>query len=327
MKKITHHYSVELDWVKPLAKQLEGYVEDNFIIVPDHIHSGSRYFLECREGVTALYLDIVYNTDLHLRQENLKNDFIGMYYNLTDGEAVLLSDSVSNSIGIWNYNLAIIDSSLPSDYIVKKGSETFALCIFIKKEVIREYFMNNPSLKDHADEILNPSLNTIVKFTRMSLDSFNLLRNLRAQKVGGIIFDLYLRGTVQNLLADYIQKMTFEELVIDKMNEADLTDIIKSQAYLLENLNLPFPSIELLARKANMSESKYKNLFRKITGITPHSFFLNNKLLESKRLLQERQLSISQISDTLSFASNSYFTVQFKNYFGMSPKDFIKQLE
>lgn len=327
MKKITHHYSVELDWVEPLAKQLDGNIEGNFINVPDSIHSGSRYFLECREGITALYLDVIYNSDLHLRQENKTDDFIGMYYNLTEGEAILTSDAVANTIGIWNYNLAIIDSSLPSDYIVKKGSKTFALCIFIKKDIIKEYFMNNPSLKEHADEILNPKVNTIVKFTRMSMESFNLLKVLRSHTVGGVIFDLYLRGTVQNLLADYIEKMTFEELVIDKMNETDLTDILKSQAYLIANLNQPFPSIESLAKRAFMSESKYKNLFRKITGITPNVFFLNNKLLESKRLLQERQLSIAQVSDSLNFASNSYFTVQFKDYFGMSPKDFIKQLK
>lgn len=327
MKKITHHYGVELDWVEPLASGLEGKVEGNFIVVPEHIHTGDRYVLDLGNGISVLYVDVVYNSEIHLRQENKTDDFVGLYYNLTEGEAVVLSDDVANPIGRWNYNLAILDSTLHSDYIVKEGSKTFALCIFIKKDLIKEYFQDNPSLKEHADEILNPELNTIVKFTRMSNDSYNLLVNLRNHEVGGTVFDLYLRGTVQNLLAEYIEKMTFEEIVIDKINEDDLTLIIKSQSYLVENLSQLFPSIEFLAQQANMSDSKYKNLFKKITGMTPNSFFLNNKLVEAKRLLQERQLNIAEVSDNLNFTNSSYFAAKFREFFGMSPKDFVKQLE
>ncbi|PIF70698.1 AraC-like DNA-binding protein [Flavobacterium sp. 2] len=327
MRKITHHYGVELDWVEPFALGFEGRVEGNFIIVPDHIHTGNRYVLDLGIGISVLYVDVVYNSEIHLRQENKTDDFVGLYYNLTEGEAVVQSDDVSNPIGRWNYNLAILDSTLHSDYIVKEGSKTFAVCIFIKKDLIKEYFQDNPSLKEHADEILNPELNTIVKFTRMSNDSYNLLTNLRNHEVGGTVFDLYLRGTVQNLLAEYIEKMTYEELVIDKINEYDLTHIIKSQSYLVENLNQLFPSIEFLAQQANMSDSKYKKLFKKITGMTPNSFFLNNKLVEAKRLLQERQLNIAEVSDRLNFTNSSYFAAKFREFFGMSPKDFVKQLE
>ncbi|MBS7253605.1 helix-turn-helix transcriptional regulator [Flavobacterium branchiicola] len=327
MKKIIHHFGVELDWVEPFASALEGKVEGNFIMVPDHIHTGQRYFLNLGFGISALYLDVVYTSEILFRMENKTDDFLGLYYNLTEGDAILMADDVENPIGRWNYNLGIIDSTLSSDYIVKAGTESFALCIFMKKDTIKEYFQNNPSLKDHADEILNPKLNTIIKFTRMSIDSYNLLMNLRNQEVGGMAFDLYLRGTVQNLIAEYIEKMTFEEIVIDKINDDDLRFIIKSQSYLVDNVDQLFPSIEFLAQQINMSESKYKKLFKKITGMTPNSFFLTNKLLKAKRLLQERQLNIAQISDTLSFTNSSYFAAKFKEFFGMSPKDFVKQLE
>lgn len=327
MKKITHHYGVELDWVEPLAMQLEGRVDGNFILVPDYIHTGDRYFLSCDFGISVLYIDVVYHSEIHFRQENKTDDFVGIYYNLTEGEAVLLLGDGENQIGRWNYNLAIIDSALNSDYIVKPDSKTFALYIFIKKEVVKGYFQNNLSLKKHADEILNSKLNTIVKFTIMSNDSYNLLMNLRSQKLGGESFDLHLKGAVQNLLAEYIEKMVLDEIVIDTVNEKDLEGIIKSQAYLIENLNQIFPSIRFLAQGTNMSESKYKKLFKKITGMTPNSFFLNNKLIEAKRLLQEKQLTIAQVSNELNFTNNSYFTVKFKDFFGMSPKEFIKQLQ
>lgn len=326
MKKITHSYGVESDWVEPFAAQYGGEVDGNFIKVPENLLTGERYFLNCGFGISALYIDVFYHEDIHLRQEHKEKDFIAIYYNLTEGEATTIVNGATNNMGRWSYNLCFIDSSLNSDYVVKAGSHTYELCIFIKKDVVREYFQNNESIKDHADEILNPELNTIVKFTRMSNDSHHLLMNLRTKEVGGVAFDFHLKGAVQCLIADYVEKMNIDEIVIDKMSEVDLNDILKSQAYLIENIDKTFPSIELLAHEANMSTSKYKNLFKKVTGLTPNAFFLKNKLIEAKRLLIERQLSIMEIADNLSFASNSYFTVKFKEFFGMSPKEFTKQL-
>ena len=326
MKKITHHYGIELDWVESLAKQLEGKVEGNFMIIPEHIHTGQRYFLNCGPGITALYIDVVYHTEIHFRQQNLTDDFIGMYYNLTEGEAVLLSDDIANPIGRWNYNLAIVDGALYSDYIVKENSHTFALCIFIKKSLIKEYIKDNPSLREHVDTIMDTEKNTIIRFTRMSSESYHLLNDLRNQQLESLSFPYYLQGTIQSLLADYIEKMTISDIVIEKVNEDDLNGIIKSQSFLIENLDSVFPGIELLAAQVNMSESKYKNLFKKITGIPPNTFFLNNKLLKSRALLQEKELTITQIADALHFANSSYFISKFRDFFGMSPKEYSKQL-
>lgn len=326
MKKITHSFGVKLDWVESFASQHGGSIEGNFIVVPQDLITGPRYFLNCGAGISALYADVIYHSDIHLEQVHDEKDFVAIYYNLTEGEATTVLNGMTNQMGKWSYNLCFIDSTLKSDYIVRAGSRKYELCIFIKKAVIREYFQHNPSLRDHADDILNPQLNTIVKFTRMSNDSYHLLMNLRTKEVGGPSFDLHLQGAVQCLLADYISKMILEEIVIDKVSEIDLKEILKSQEYLLENITENFPSIDLLAQHSNMSPSKYKNLFKKITGLTPNVFFLNNKLIEAKRHLTSRQLSIMEVSDNLSFASNSYFTVKFKSFFGMSPKEFIKQL-
>ncbi|MBF7091281.1 helix-turn-helix transcriptional regulator [Flavobacterium sp. ALJ2] len=327
MKKITHHYGVELDWVEPLAKELEGKVEGNFILVPDYIHTGDRYVLNCDPNISALYLDVVYHSEIHLRQVNKTDDFIGVYYNLTEGRAALLSDDIVNRIGRWSYNMAIIDSTLHSDYIVKRGSETFALCIFIKKDTIKEYFQNNHALKKHIDNILDSKKNTIVKFTRMSNKSYNLLVNLRSKKIQEKSFEFHLKGTVLNLIAEFIEKITFDEIVIDTVNEDDLANIMRSKMYLTENIKYAFPGIPFLAQEVNMSVSKYKKLFKKITGMTPNYFFMNSKLLESKRLLEEKQLTIKQVSEELNFAGSSYFIIKFKELFGMSPKNFIRLLQ
>ncbi|MFZ0596480.1 MAG: AraC family transcriptional regulator [Flavobacterium sp.] len=326
MKTITHHYGTDLQWVNSLATSYEGYVEGNFIKVPEHIHTGVRYFLPCSEGIVAFYIDVEYNMDIELIQKNLTDDFVGIYYNLTDGVASVTSDNIENIVGFQKYDLAVIDSSLISHYLVKEGSKTFALCIFIKKDIIKSFAERIPSLNKFINTLTNPEKNTIIRFDKMSSISYNLLADLRKLEVGDYTFNLNLMATVNLLIAEYLNNIPSRTIIIKTVNEIDLAAIFKIKSYLLNNIYDPFPSIETIAREAHMSESKFKLLFKKIIGDTPNSYFMNNKLIKAKELLQGGQHSIADVANKLNFADNSYFTAKFKNHFGVLPKTFIEQL-
>lgn len=326
MRKIEHYYSADLSWVDHFVEQFDGKVNGNFLILPEEIQSGVRYVLDCGEGIIAYYIDVTYNKNLHLVQKNRSNDFVGIYYNLTEGEASLSSNNFVHDIGRWQYNLSVIDGALDSDYSVKAGSKTFVLCIFVKKTTIELFAKrNNINFRD-IDKITDPSKNTIIRFDRMSSDSYHLLDDLHKMKVGGPVFDLNLTGTVHLLLSNYLKKMANHRIIIQTVNENDLANIVTVQMFLIKNIKEPFPSIRAMANMANMSESKFKNLFRKITGITPNTFFMDNKLIVAKELLETKRFSIAQVSDELHFTNNSYFASKFREHFGVSPKIFLKQL-
>lgn len=326
MKIIEHCYGADLNWIQNYADQFGGKIEGNFIILPDDIQKGVRYFLDCGDGITAFYINSEYLKNIRLIQKNPNADFVGFYYNLTDGEAIVSNEHFSYNVSRWQYNLCVLDGTLTSTYDVKVGSKTFALCIFIKKSMIKAYTKKNNIKIENIDSVLNPNENTIVRFDRMSSESFHILNDLRKLEVGGAIFDLNLRGTVQLLISNYLKKIATKRIIIQTVNETDLANIINIQMYLIDQIENHFPSISVMAKKANMSESKFKNLFKKITGNTANTFFMENKLLLAKELLEKRQLTISQISDRLSFTNNSYFASKFKEHFGLSPKGFNKQL-
>jgi AraC-like DNA-binding protein len=326
VKTIKHSYSADLSWIENFTKQFGGKIEGNSIIMPEELQTGTRYILDCGEGIIAYYVNVVYNQDFRFIQKNKDNDFVGLYYNLTEGEATVSRESSVYDVGRWRYNLSVLDGSLETDYKVKAGSRTFALCIFIKKEKIKTFVREHNITFRDIDLLTDPTRNTIVRFDRMSSETYHLLNDLRKLEVGGSIFDLNLIGTVQMLISNYLKKMSTRRIIIQTVNSTDLSSIIASQMFLIEHLNDHFPSITQMASRANMSESKFKNLFRKITGLTPNKFFMDNKLLKAKEMLESKQLSISQVSDQLSFTNNSYFASKFKENFGISPKTFVKQL-
>lgn len=60
-------------------------------------------------------------------------------------------------------------------------------------------------------------------------------------------------------------------------------------------------------------------------GITAGEVIRNRVLLEAKRMLVNQNLSISEISYTLNFSDNSYFTKFFKKYEHITPEEFRKK--
>jgi len=114
---------------------------------------------------------------------------------------------------------------------------------------------------------------------------------------------------------------------LDTVDKKDLIPILNVQQYLFENIDKPFPHIEILAKEANMSETKFKILYKKITGETPNSSYLKYKLVYAKSLLEEGGLSITEVSEQLFSNNISYFSTKFKELFGIPPREFVDKLK
>lgn len=326
MKTIEYSYGLDLSWIEPFVGQLSGKVEGSFIVAPEEISTGTSYFLDCGEEVIVLYVDLVYNTDVHFVQKNLKKDFVGFYYNLTEGDAVKSANNTFYTVGHLGYNMSIIDSELETNYYVKDGSSSFELCIFISKKRIESFVKRNKSFLEHIEKIMDPEKNTFIKFDRMSNECHRIISDLRKMEVGKGAFDLYLASAAHLLVSDYLTQMLHDTIIIEKVDKDDLLSIIEVQTFLIDGVEGFFPSINVIAGKANMSDSKFKKLFKKITGKTPNSYFMENKLIKAKKLIEEKELSISEVSERLNFSSHSYFSSQFKEYFGIAPKVFIQNI-
>lgn len=326
MKIIEYSYGLDLTWVEPFSHQFSGKTKDGFIIFPEEISTGTSYVLDCGEEVIVHYIDLSYKTDLHFIQRNTNKNFVGFYYNLTEGGTVKSTNDAFYTVGSLGYDMSIIDSALETSYHIKAGCRLFELCIFINKSRIASFAKRNNFFLEHIDKIMNSEKNTFIKFDRMSNESRRILSDLRKIEVGGGTFDLFLASAAHLLVSDYLTQMTNDIVIIEKVDKDDFASIIRVQTFLNDSIEGHFPSIKVLSSRANMSESKFKKLFKKITGATAHSYFMENKLIRAKELIEEKQLSIFEISNRLHFASYSYFASRFKEYFGISPKTFTENI-
>ncbi|MFW0735639.1 helix-turn-helix domain-containing protein [Flavobacterium sp. T12S277] len=323
MEKIICHYESGLDWAEPVAKELGGKVEGNFIAASPEVHTGSRYFLDCGEGISALYLDIEYKTDLLMVQKSKKKDFVGIYYDLTEeGEIKFSSENNSKVLKKGGYNLAVIDGTLEIERISKSGSRRFALYLFVRKDLFysfnkKDKILHNLFQSDHT---------VLAKFGRMSSESLTYLTDLRRKEVGSSCFDLDLIATAYLLISELLDPMPTTKTTNSEISEYDLMKIKDTEKMLSQNLKGAFPGIDVLCDQVNMSPSKFKYVFKKVLKTSPQSYYMNTKLYRAKELLEEQQLTVTEISEKFGFCNAAYFGSAFKKRYNMSPRVFTQQL-
>ncbi|AWB65433.1 AraC family transcriptional regulator [Saccharobesus litoralis] len=81
-------------------------------------------------------------------------------------------------------------------------------------------------------------------------------------------------------------------------------------------------SVEQLAEISHLSVSALERRFKKYLAKTPKQFINEVRLENARRLLVETQMPISQVGYETGFADHSYFSKQFRLFFGELPSDF-----
>lgn len=87
-----------------------------------------------------------------------------------------------------------------------------------------------------------------------------------------------------------------------------------------ENIDNSKFSVENLAQALNISRVQLYRKTKAILGVSISDYIQNIRLEKAKTLLQETQLTISEIAYATGFSSPNYFSTSFKNKFNNSPK-------
>ncbi len=84
--------------------------------------------------------------------------------------------------------------------------------------------------------------------------------------------------------------------------------------------------LDYVAEKVNLSPTYVSYLFKKETGQTLVKYITDKKMDRAKKMLGERNLKIMQVAKSCGYENQSYFNKLFKNYFGVTPKQYRENL-
>lgn len=85
-------------------------------------------------------------------------------------------------------------------------------------------------------------------------------------------------------------------------------------------------AIDDLAKKVFMGRSTFHRKFKEVMTVSPLRFQKELRLQEAHRLMLLKNLSVTQASYEVGFEDPKFFTREYKDYFGLSPRENIKKI-
>lgn len=113
-----------------------------------------------------------------------------------------------------------------------------------------------------------------------------------------------------------------KELTTNTLDEVFLEKVTN---IVMENIGNPDFSLQILHAKVDLGKSQFYRKIQSITGNNPSIFIRTLRLNYASELLIKNEYSIKEISYMSGFNSTSYFGKTFKEKFGLTPKEFIKE--
>jgi AraC family transcriptional regulator len=101
-----------------------------------------------------------------------------------------------------------------------------------------------------------------------------------------------------------------------------LTDRIFKRLLDRINASSPPPALTELADLAGISVRHLTRAFAERTGQSVHGYVEQHRLLQAMQLLQDKNLSIRDVSSRLGFRSPAYFSTAFKRLVGQAPTEY-----
>lgn len=105
--------------------------------------------------------------------------------------------------------------------------------------------------------------------------------------------------------------------------DPDIENVLRIEAELSKKYQLP--NINLLAREAGMSLTKFRQLFKQLFGLPVYEYCLQHRMEKAKELLHGG-LTVSEVATQLEYSKLHYFSKSFKSYTGSSPSIFQQNL-
>lgn len=116
-------------------------------------------------------------------------------------------------------------------------------------------------------------------------------------------------------------------VIAEALSKLDNEFIEKITLLIEENLSSEKIDINYLSDKMCMSGSTLYRKMKALTGLSTNEYIRKVKMKNAERLLLEGKFNISEIAYKVGMNSTGYFRQCFKEEFGLSPSDYLKQIK
>jgi len=148
-------------------------------------------------------------------------------------------------------------------------------------------------------------------------------------KLSGIYRKIFLESTIlflfyQSQKNNFIIHFDCDHCAI--LNKPlEVEKIQKAKTFIINNLGNTL-TIPIIATNVGTNQCYLKKGFKEVFKQTIFEFIQENRMVKAKHLLQSANPNITEISYRVGYSSLSSFSQSYKNFFGITPTEQIKQV-
>jgi len=135
---------------------------------------------------------------------------------------------------------------------------------------------------------------------------------------------LFFKSKVDEIAALLLRKTENIQKAEHSVFSADHAAIMQTIEFINKNLHKRLP-LETLAKMSCMSPSKFKYVFKAVTGFSLTDYLVNKKMEKACSLLLNTNMYVANIAQSLGYRSTGYFSACFEKYTGMLPNEYRKR--
>ena len=137
-----------------------------------------------------------------------------------------------------------------------------------------------------------------------------------------------LKGTIANILnvretlrTKYTGSVSYDYSDVKVTAPGALQDRVAE--IIKKNLDNSDFGVDDLSRELGMSRVHLNRRLKETAGISPSSLIKSTRMKQAAYLLVHDKVNISEVAYRVGFSTPSYFSSSFRDYFGMTPKEFV----
>lgn len=128
----------------------------------------------------------------------------------------------------------------------------------------------------------------------------------------------------------FLQKVFGEDFLTKPMEraqqDANLAFLNEVKLYIMENMDKEDLTVDDIASRMCMSRTTFYNKWKLLTGEAPKYLISRIRMEKARELLESEKFSVTMVAEMVGMRNLKNFRGRYKEYFGKTPKEFMKKV-